>query len=163
MRARNKPFVSEVHRKKRLAFVQKYSSWTLDEWRRVLWTDEATFRVSDTKGKVWRRKGSDPHDPKFTAKSVKHPTSLMAWGAFSYGGVADLHIFPKAEQRPIAALAPAGKPDPVPKPVSKFEQKPEYRYSRYAILENDESDEYYGKGTAAVMACMEGTFALKTP
>ncbi|KAK8388469.1 hypothetical protein O3P69_020451 [Scylla paramamosain] len=82
--------------KKRLAFVQKYSSWTLDEWRRVLWTDEATFRVSDTKGKkVWRRKGSDPHDPKFTAKSVKHPPSLMAWGAFSYGGVADLHIFPK--------------------------------------------------------------------
>ncbi|KAK8398103.1 hypothetical protein O3P69_003790 [Scylla paramamosain] len=60
--------------KKRLAFVQKYSSWTLDEWRRVLWTDEATFRVSDTKGKkVWRRKGSDPHDPKFTASSVKHP------------------------------------------------------------------------------------------
>ncbi|KAK8386152.1 hypothetical protein O3P69_010700 [Scylla paramamosain] len=76
-----------VHRKKRLAFVQKYSSWTLDEWRRVLWTDEATFRVSDTKGKkVWRRKGSDPHDPKFTARSVKHPPSLMAWGAFSYGG-----------------------------------------------------------------------------
>ncbi len=98
MRARNKPFVSEVHRKKRLAFVQKYSSWTLDEWRRVLWTDEATFRVSDTKGKkVWRRKGSDPHDPKFTAKSVKHPPSLMAWGAFSYGGVADLHIFPKGQ------------------------------------------------------------------
>ncbi|KAK8372250.1 hypothetical protein O3P69_012353 [Scylla paramamosain] len=29
--------------------------------------------------KVWRRKGSDPHDPKFTAKSVKHPPSLMAW------------------------------------------------------------------------------------
>ena len=81
-----------------MAFARKYSSWTVDEWRKVLWTDESAFRVSDTKGKrVWRRKGSDPYHPKFTAKSTKHPPTIMVWGAFSYGGVAELHVFPKGQ------------------------------------------------------------------
>lgn len=98
MRARCKPFISEVQRTKRFEFAHKYKSWTIHDWRRVLWTDESTFRIGDSKGKrVWRRKTSDPCDPKYTAKSVKHPPSLMVWGAFSYGGLADLHIFPKGQ------------------------------------------------------------------
>ena len=68
--------VTEAQRVKRLAFAKKYSSWTQEDWRKVLWTDESVFRISDTKGmKVWRRKGSDPCDPRYTAKalSLKHP------------------------------------------------------------------------------------------
>lgn len=86
MRVRNKPLSSEVHRKERLTFVQKYSSWATDEWRRVLCTDEASFKVSDTKVKVWRRKGSDPQDMKFTAKSAKHPPPLHGVGCVPLGG-----------------------------------------------------------------------------
>jgi len=96
--AKSKPMVTDAQRMKRLAFAKNYSSWTQEDWRKVLWTDESVFRVSDTKGKkVWRRKGSDPCDPRFTAKTLKHPPSLMVWGAFAYGGKADLHIFPKGQ------------------------------------------------------------------
>lgn len=98
VRARSKPFVTEAQRKRRLEFAQKYASWTVNDWRKVLWTDESVFRVSDTKGlRVWRRKGSDSCDPKYTTKTLKHPPSVMTWGAFSYGGVADLHVFPKGQ------------------------------------------------------------------
>ena len=60
VRARSKLFVTEAHWKKRIEFAQKYASWTVDDWMKVLWTDESVFRVSDTKGLiVWRLKGSD--------------------------------------------------------------------------------------------------------
>ncbi|KAK3895855.1 hypothetical protein Pcinc_000469 [Petrolisthes cinctipes] len=96
--ARKKPFVTDLQCKKRVTFAKKYSSWTLDDWRRVLWTDESTFCVSESKGKkVWRVRDSDPCNPKFTRKTVKHPASLMVWGEFSYGGSADLIIFPKGQ------------------------------------------------------------------
>ncbi|KAK3874015.1 hypothetical protein Pcinc_021033 [Petrolisthes cinctipes] len=48
-RAQRKPFVSEVQRKNRLAFAHKYSSWTTNEWKRVLWNGESSFKVGDTK------------------------------------------------------------------------------------------------------------------
>lgn len=62
----------------------------------VLWTDEATFSISDNKGtKVWRPRDSSACGPRLTVKNIKHPPYLMVWGAFAFGGLADLVIFPK--------------------------------------------------------------------
>ena len=36
----------------------------------------------DGGSKVYRRPGSDPHDPKFTQRTVKFPDSVVVWGAF---------------------------------------------------------------------------------
>ena len=59
--ARKKPLVTERQKGNRVKFFNKYKDWGLDEWHKVLWTDEATFKVTDSNPtKVWRRKGSDP-------------------------------------------------------------------------------------------------------
>ena len=85
VKARSKPLLTDRQRKRRILFAKKHSAWSDEDWSGVLWSDEATFFTSDTKGKkVWRGPGSDPCNPKFTAKTVKHPPSLMVWGWFGY-------------------------------------------------------------------------------
>ena len=100
--ARKKPLLTELHKKKRLAFAKLYSKWTKEQWRRVMWSDESTFRVNyETQKKVRRpahKKGSavgDPFDPKVLQATVKHPASTMVWAAFTgNAGRGSIHFVP---------------------------------------------------------------------
>ena len=40
-----KPFLSDNHKVERLAFAKEHSHWTLEDWSKVIWTDEASFIV----------------------------------------------------------------------------------------------------------------------
>ena len=94
-RSRKKPLINEKQRKKRLAFYNQYKDWTLDQWRKVMWTDESTFAVGvKAPSRVYRKKGADPCDPKYTMNTKKNPQYVMVWGAFSYYGLGDLVILP---------------------------------------------------------------------
>jgi transposase len=82
--AAQKPLLTAGMKKKRLAFAQKYKDWTNEQWSRVMFSDESTFRcIRATKTKVRRPMGSDRYDSRYTVKTVKHPASLMVWGSFS--------------------------------------------------------------------------------
>ena len=70
--AKRKPLLSVAQRRKRRDFARNCRGWGLDEWREVLWTDEATFYVSEAKGKkVWRAPGADPLSANLLNTSVK--------------------------------------------------------------------------------------------
>ena len=95
-RARRKPLLSKQQKEKRIKFAKKYSEWSVEDFRHILWSDEATFTVTGGGyDRVYRRPDSDALDPKYTTKTVKHPDSVMVWGCFSYYGVGDLVILPK--------------------------------------------------------------------
>ncbi|XP_064082561.1 uncharacterized protein LOC135198676 isoform X4 [Macrobrachium nipponense] len=96
--ARKKPLITDQQKKNRLRFVHKYSDWDQEKWRKVLWTDEATFKVTDSNpNKVWRKQGSDPLASKVIAPTVNYPTYIMVWGSFGYGGLGDLVVLPQNE------------------------------------------------------------------
>ena len=58
-------------RKKRLAFARKYLHWTENDWNKVLWSDESTFKViSCRRGFVRRPPDSDRYDHRYTAPTV---------------------------------------------------------------------------------------------
>ena len=40
-----KPFLSDMHKAKRLAFAKEHLHWTIDDWNNVNWTDESSFEV----------------------------------------------------------------------------------------------------------------------
>src|SRR4051812_10881516 len=40
---RKKPFLSEKHRQQRRAFALKYKDWTIEDWNKVVWSDESKF------------------------------------------------------------------------------------------------------------------------
>lgn len=53
--ARQKPFLTYRHKQLRLEFAREHSTWTLDHWKMVAFTDECTFcTVWDQQRHVWR-------------------------------------------------------------------------------------------------------------
>lgn len=51
--ARSKPFPNGQNKDKRLAWALEHAHWTVQDWIRVIWTDEAAFYVGGFRGKVW--------------------------------------------------------------------------------------------------------------
>ena len=71
-----KPYVIEKNRKARLAFAREHLGWSLDQWKRVLWSDESPFPLFiQSPQYVWRTK-----DDNLTSRSmqatVKHQKSI---------------------------------------------------------------------------------------
>jgi len=42
-----------VHRKKHLEFALKYQNWTVEDWKRVIWSDETKINRIGSDGKQW--------------------------------------------------------------------------------------------------------------
>lgn len=50
-----KPLLSAINKSKRLAFAEEHVSWTVDDWRMVLFSDESTFTTRwDQRQRIWR-------------------------------------------------------------------------------------------------------------
>lgn len=96
-RAAKKPMLTAAMKKKRLGFCKKYKDWTSEQWKKVMFSDESTFRLVRGGSKTVRRPSTvSRYDPKYTVKTVKHPDSVMVWGAFSGNmGRGGLYFLPK--------------------------------------------------------------------
>ena len=90
--AAQKPLLTEKMKKKRLQFAKNYRHFTQEDWSKVMYSDESTFRcIRVTRNKVRRPEGSDRFDSRYTTKTVKHPDSVMVWecftGSVGHGGL----------------------------------------------------------------------------
>ena len=83
--AAKKPLLTDAMIAKRLAFCNQFLHWTPAQWMGVMFSDESRFavfrnrirRVRRPIGKEYRLKR------KFCNPTVKHPVSVMVWGAFT--------------------------------------------------------------------------------
>jgi transposase len=88
-----KPLLTKKHIKARLEFGLKHQEWTVDDWKRVLFTDESKLNKRGSDGKIWTwRRTGEQLKPKHIKQTVKHDEYVMAWGCFSSTGVGDLHV-----------------------------------------------------------------------
>jgi transposase len=92
-----KPLLTSKMMVKRLNFAKKYAHWTPEDWSKVMYLDESTFHcVRNIRKKVRRPSGSNRFNTKYTAKTVKHPASVMVWGCFSANlGRGGIYFLPK--------------------------------------------------------------------
>jgi transposase len=91
-----KPMLTAAHRQKRLAFCRQFHHWQVSDWKRVMFSDESSFRqFNDVKLFVRRPINSNPLDRRYTTKCVKHSPSVMAWGCFSYSGTGSIMFLDK--------------------------------------------------------------------
>lgn len=94
--AAKKPLLSAKMRKKRVDFCKQHINWTADDWKKVLFSDESSFLTFRSRPRMVRRPhGSDRMDPRYTIKTMKHPSSVMVWGCFSNFGRGSLYFLPK--------------------------------------------------------------------
>ena len=89
-----KPRLTPVMKAKRLAFTKKHCDWTIQQWSKVLFSDESTFQQFVVRKRHGRRPPGKRYDDKYTVSTMKHPPSQMIWGAMSQHGIGGLFILP---------------------------------------------------------------------
>lgn len=81
--ARLKPPISETNRRKRLQWAYEHVNWTMDDWRRVLWTDE-TWVTGGHHRRVWvTRKKGEEWNPTCIVEKHQRKNGWLFWGCFS--------------------------------------------------------------------------------
>jgi transposase len=95
--ARKKPFLKKAHRVNRLEWARMAKEWGVEEWRRIIWTDEASAELGKNTRvcRVWRRT-NEAYDERCLAPTFKSGrTSVMVWGCIAYNKKGPLIIIPK--------------------------------------------------------------------
>ena len=78
------------HRRNRLDFAIAHQDWTLDDWKRVIWSDETKINRFQSDGRQWIWKG--PGEGVLVDREVQGTIkfgggSLMMWGCMTWEGI----------------------------------------------------------------------------
>ncbi len=79
------PLMSAKNRKRRLQFTQTHQHWTIEDWKKVAWSDESRFllRHSDGRVRIWHKE-HESMDPSCLVSTVQAGGGVMVWGIFSW-------------------------------------------------------------------------------
>ena len=91
---RKKLWLNIKHKLKRLQFAKTYSKFKTDQWKKVLFTDESPYRLTNSKGKqyVWRKQGEEFKQACLVPKFRENTSSIMVWGCITWNGPGPLHF-----------------------------------------------------------------------
>ena len=86
---KKKPLLTIQHRQRRLAFALAHQNWTIEDWKRVIWSDETKINRIGSDGKVyvWKKKGDGLIDREVSGTIKFGGGSLMVWGCMGWNGV----------------------------------------------------------------------------
>jgi transposase len=84
-----KPALKEKNRIARLKWAKKYKDWTIDDWRRCIFSDETKINRYNSDGRVWSWiRDGESIQRRHISETVKHGGgSLMIWSCISCVGV----------------------------------------------------------------------------
>ena len=79
------PLISERNKERRLLWARTYENWTVEDFKKVVWSDESTYTQFRTSGfgRVWREPSEEFHEDCIAAM-VQKSFGRMFWGCFSW-------------------------------------------------------------------------------
>lgn len=83
--ATQKPGLQLENVEKRLEWAMRYKDWTVEDWKRVIWSDESSLKVGVNPRRQWviRPKG-ERLNPKYVKKTFKGEcVTVMVWACFT--------------------------------------------------------------------------------
>ena len=88
---KKKPFLSKRHRKARMDFALAHQHWTVEDWKKVVWSDETKINRLGSDGRkwVWKKAGESLSDRLVEGTLKFGGGSLMVWGCMLWDGVGD--------------------------------------------------------------------------
>jgi hypothetical protein len=89
---KKKPLLSVRNIQRRLDWAIRHQNWSVEDWKKVLWSDEKKVELFNTKRrKHCRRRTNEPLRPDTIEKTVKHGGGhVMVWGCFLGSAVGNL-------------------------------------------------------------------------
>jgi transposase len=87
-----KPELTAEHKRKRFEFAQEHADWSVDDWKRVIFSDETIITTYPVNAKhlVWT-KSTNPLDHQLIIPAVQGGGSkIMLWGCISKYGFHDM-------------------------------------------------------------------------
>jgi transposase len=84
-----KPLLTKRHRRERLDFALAHQDWTVEDWKRVVWSDETKINRLGSDGRiwVWKKAGEGLSDRLVKETKKFGGGSLMMWGCMLWEGV----------------------------------------------------------------------------
>jgi len=90
---RKKPFLNVTQRQKRLEWAKEHQKWTLEHWKKVIWSDETRISIFGSDGAYYvRRRPGEECLPACLTPTMKHPLGVMVWGCMAWNGVGRLQV-----------------------------------------------------------------------
>jgi hypothetical protein len=86
---KKRPMLSRHHKKERMDFTLSHKEWTLEDWKRVVWSDETKVNRLGSDGRkwVWKRVGEPLTDRLVQGTKKFGGGSIMVWGCMTWDGV----------------------------------------------------------------------------
>lgn len=84
-----KPGLTVQQKKERLTWARNHSSWTSEDWRNVVWSDETKFTLVNSEGKeyVWVKDGESLGGNAVVQTKKFGGGKVMMWGCMTWEGV----------------------------------------------------------------------------
>ena len=88
--------MSDNHKTERLAFSKEHLHWTLEDWSKVIWTDEASFEIQNLSHQVYVwKKYHERYQWDCIVPSFKSGrSSIMVWSAITSSTKSYLVLIP---------------------------------------------------------------------
>uniref|UniRef100_A0AC34RLD5 Transposase n=1 Tax=Panagrolaimus sp. JU765 TaxID=591449 RepID=A0AC34RLD5_9BILA len=84
-----KPWISAKNRRARIEFAKAHVDWSIEQWKKVIWSDESKFQLFGSDGRRYiRRPSGARNNQKYQKPTIKHGGgNVLVWGCFSSSGV----------------------------------------------------------------------------
>ena len=85
---KKKPFLSKRHRKTRMDFALAYQHWTVEDWKKMVWSDETKINRLGSDGRkwIWKKAGESLNDRLVEGTQKFGGGSVMVWGCMLWDG-----------------------------------------------------------------------------
>ena len=86
---RKRPVLIKKHVKERMDFAIAHQDWTLEDWKKVVWSDETKINRLGSDGRkwVWKKAGEGLSERLVNGTKKFGGGSLMMWGCMLWDGV----------------------------------------------------------------------------